>query len=523
MAAACAFTMASLLPAGAEPAVAQQQAQQVQQRDTTAEAMPPVHRSNVLLDAAIDRASYRLGPGDVLDVALTGSLNRTLRLTVGAEGAALVPGIGVVRLQDLTLDAAQHAVQQAARRFYREMEVALALAEPRAFKVYVLGAVPEPGMRTASAAMRVSELLPQDADSVIRRDLTMLRGGRDTIRLDLLPFALGGDMSANPTLREGDVLLVTPVEETVQVYGSVVFPGVVEHRPGESLAELLSIVNVHGRFPANAGDTVRISRVSGRTTRELHVMTRQEAVGERGRSFELRPWDAVFVAPLGTFSERRVVQITGEVARPGHYPLIPESLTVSGLVALAGGTLPTASLRHAVLHRTAVHSEESPLRDVPREVLSPDERRMVQALERGHQNMVVLDLEALLNGGTAFDQPLQPGDSLHVPPRHDQVVVVGAVATPGILPYSPGLGPHAYIALAGGRSSRADRSGIRVMRGRPGIELTLRDVRFVEPGDQIIVPFREHRTVMERLQLVGSVASIVSGVVLTVLTVRQIF
>src|SRR5690606_14147051 len=118
---------------------------------------------------------------------------------------------------------------------------------------------------------------------------------------------------------------------------------------------------------------------------------------------------------------------------------------------------------------------------------------------------------------------LQSGDMLYVPPRRNEVVVLGAVAQPGILEFSPGATIADYIGRAGGYSRNADRNDVMVLKARLGSRLGARDVRTLEPGDRIVVPFREQRTLLERVQTVQGVMTTVSGFVVTVLAIQRLF
>ena len=57
--------------------------------------------------------------------------------------------------------------------------------------------------------------------------------------------------------------------------------------------------------------------------------------------------------------------------------------------------------------------------------------------------------------GSEADPVLQNGDTMVVPPVPDSVYVIGEVATPGAIPYQPGVGLREYLALAGGPNRTA--------------------------------------------------------------------
>jgi polysaccharide export outer membrane protein len=525
---------------GAVPAAAQQPQQPprvpVEADTTPARPRPqPAAASTVgmgergpLLDAPISRTAYPLGPGDLLDVAIFGDYNEVFSLPVSPEGSLVVPGIGIARVLGLSLEAAEDRVQGLVNRYYRNAEVRVALSRVRTFKVFVVGDVEQPGMREASAATRVSEVLGTDTAGdetrVLRRNVTVRRAGGPDIRVDLRRFLQTGDVASNPTLREGDAVIVPAVDERVDVYGRVHFPGRYEYRQGETLAELLEVASGGAGFPSNAADTVRLVRFTGAQSRTEHLFTRAEATGAEGRGFVLQPFDAVYLAEQGNYKRQQTASVTGAVARPGTYPIRQDTTTVRDLVQMAGGFAPNASLVEATLRRAeAPGPDRTAMENIPPELLSEDERRVMQVRAQGDAGTVVVDFENLFAAGAqALDVPVRAGDELNVPEARNEVTVLGAVRTPGILPWTPGQGVSYFIRLAGGYSRRADAGDVRILKARQGTPMHWRDVTELEPGDTVIVPFRERRNWLATLQTAQAVITTVSGIVFGLIALRSL-
>jgi polysaccharide export outer membrane protein len=534
-AAALALALALALPAAAVPAAAQEPSAAT---DSTPAARPRAQAAATgggvagpLLDAPVSRTEYQLGPGDLVDVAVFGDYNEVFSIPVTPEGSLVVPTIGIVRVLGLNLDAAEERVRALVGRFYRNVEVRLALSRVRTFKVFVVGDVPEPGMREASAATRVSEVLAGTSvlggpaamgGPVMRRNVTLRRTGGQETRLDLRRFLQTGDVASNPTLREGDAVIVPAVDERVDVIGRVHFPGAYEYREGETLAQLLEVANGGAGFPSNAADTVRLVRFTGAQSRTEHVFTRAQASGAEGRAFALRPFDAVYLSEIGNYKRHQYAQVEGAVMRPGLYPIRQDTTTVRELVDLAGGFAPNASLVEATLRRTqGGGAPRTTLENVPPELLSEDERRLMQVRAQGDAGNVVVDFESLFaSGQEALDVRVRAGDVLSVPEARNQVTVLGAVRTPGILPHVPGQTVSYFIGLAGGYSRRADAGDVRILKARQGTPVHWRDVSELEAGDTVIVPFRERGDWLATLQSANAVIGTLSGIVLTLIALK---
>jgi protein involved in polysaccharide export with SLBB domain len=395
----------------------------------------------------------------------------------------------------------------------------------RSFKVFVVGTVPDPGVRTASAATRVSEVVPATQGGVARRNIVLRRASGETLLLDLVPFLQNGDLRANPTLREGDALVVPVVDRIVQVLGRVAFPAAYEFREGESLADLLRMANGGGGFPASAADTLRMTRFTDAGERQVMVLSRAEAMGARGRALTVRPYDAVFVPEVSNFRQQKTATVFGQVRRPGVYPIQPDTTTVRELVEMAGGFTPQASLVAGTLRRTPELGLRRPLIElVSDSALTPDERqvRAIAQADSG-QAFVVIDFEQLfLHGADAFNQRIQNGDQLVIPRLRHEVTVLGAVLRPGIVEYRQGASFEDYVQLAGGYSRRADRGGVALIRAGLGNQLQARDVWYPQPGDQVVVPFAPRRAALERLRSINAFVTAIATTLVSVVFLARL-
>ncbi len=481
-----------------------------------------------LLDAPVSRSEYLLGPGDGVDLAIMGEVNVLHRLVVTPEGTLVIPTAGVARVLGLNLEQAQAEVRNLVLRYYRNISIYLTLAQIRQFKVFVVGDVVQPGVRVASAATRVSEVVPAALDTartVLPRNLLLRRASGDTVQVDLLRFHQLGDLSANPTLREGDAIIVPTVDETIRVSGRVAFPGTYEYRRGETLAELLLLANGGRGFPANAADSVRLARIVGREQHQVHTFSRADAVGRAGQDLSLEPFDAVYVAVVSDFKQQHTATITGQVAFPGTYPIKPDTTTVRDLVVFAGGFTPDASLTGASLRRQRQPVSDrmlQQLRSVPPELLTSPERRILRAGSQGDETKVVIDFQRLYaEGEDAYNQVIRAGDTLSVPRHRDEIVILGAVMQPGIVQHFPGYRVHDFVSLAGGYTRTADRGAAVVVKAGSGNRINANEAQVIDPGDMIIVPFRERRDYLQTLQTTSSVVTTVAGLVFTFFTLRS--
>jgi protein involved in polysaccharide export with SLBB domain len=157
---------------------------------------------------------YILGPGDGLTITLWGEYDEVYELTVSAEGKISLPTIGELRVLGVTLTQAQALLHAEVVKYYRNVKSGISLTELRVFKVSILGAVKNPGIYEGTADGRVSDVIDK-AGGVLpggsMRHIEVRKSERVRANADLSAFLRRGMESANPYLRDGDIIFVPPV------------------------------------------------------------------------------------------------------------------------------------------------------------------------------------------------------------------------------------------------------------------------------------------------------------------------
>src|SRR5690349_24440655 len=193
---------------------------------------------------------YKLGPGDVLVLILTGDVELAYTLQVTREGFILVPQVGQVFVSNLTLEKLRDLLYTRLGRVYSGVKRGpnattrfdVSVANVRVNQVYVVGEVAQAGAYQISSLGTVFTALYAAGGVTERanmRRILVQRAGATVATLDLYDYLLRGDTRSDLRLETGDVVFV-PVHGTrVQVSGAVVRPAIYELAPTEALAELL--------------------------------------------------------------------------------------------------------------------------------------------------------------------------------------------------------------------------------------------------------------------------------------------
>jgi polysaccharide biosynthesis/export protein len=193
---------------------------------------------------------YRLGPGDEVWLILTGDVERSYPLSVTREGFLIIPQVGQVPVNGLTLAQLEDQLYTHLGRAYSGVRrgpdattrFQVTLGQLRASHVYVVGEVERPSGYPVSPMARVFNALyraggPNEMGSF--RQIYVRRDGRTVAEVDLYPYLLGGETAQDIRLEQGDMVFVPVAGPRVTVEGAVRRPGIYEIKGPEGLRDVL--------------------------------------------------------------------------------------------------------------------------------------------------------------------------------------------------------------------------------------------------------------------------------------------
>jgi protein involved in polysaccharide export with SLBB domain len=481
------------------------------------------------LEAPIDPKLYKLGPGDgvYLNVYAAHSLDQDLIVT--PEGKILVPRTGEISVAGMSLADAEKKINELLMKDYRNPQASLSLRKLRSFKVNVLGDVLSPGLQSVTAMDRLNEVIDKagglKGTSSLRNIEIRSHTGALRVHGDLVKYYSGFDLSANPTVEAGDVIVVQRVEHTVTISGAVVAPSTMEFVQGDSLSTLIRLVR--GLSASAQPDSVEISRFD---PAQPSMAKRFYVNYGANQDLPLADGDVVYIRSIPQFHVAHVVSVAGEVKYPGRYSIELGQTKLSDVLSRAGGMQPEASLEEAALiRRVGVGSWEQDPEWIRLEKLgltnadrmSADEYNYYVARMRqlGRTTMVV-DFRALVERhDLTQDLLLREEDSLWIPRARGYVNVSGSVNNQGNVLYIANGSYLDYIRKAGGFASSADKSGVRIINSRTSSYIdpaSQRDYQ-IGPGDTIVVP-AEHSDFWKNFAtttaITAQVITIIAGILL---------
>lgn len=403
--------------------------------------------------------NYRLGPGDLLVLILTGDVEQAYSLNVTREGFVVIPQVGQVYVANLTVGQLEDQLYSRLRRVYSGIrrgpnartKFQISVSRLRNIQVYVVGDVVRPGAYQISGAGTVLTALyaagGPTANGSFRR-IDVRRGDKLVTTLDLYDYLLQGKNASDVRLQNGDVVFVPVHSGFVKVAGEVTRPAIYEVQQQETLRDLLTFAG--GFSPAAYQTRVRIHRIlppetrgpAGRARVVVDVGPDQFTSGT-APGIPMVAGDSVTVLAVadrlrGYVTVRGNVWVEGQVGfRPG--------MKLSEAIRLAGGPKP----------------------DVYRD------RILIARINEDSTRIQLRSAFSDTTGSVVNDLPLQEEDEVRVfsrsaflPTRY--VTVVGAVQNPGRVPYREGMTMRDLVLLANGVTEDADLREAEIARRNPG-------------------------------------------------------
>lgn len=291
------------------------------------------------LEEAIDPATYILGPGDQFTVSILTEMPLNYTLFVSPTGDLLIPSVGVVDLEQETLENGLQKIEAFIRSNYKNAKISVALSNIREFQVQLAGAVNLPGFYTVTPLTRLHEIveMAEGFHQFAREyDIQVSRDGR-VKTVDHLKYVQTGDLSGNPTFLEGDQIFVpfgNVEEEGVVIRGSIEGSGYDIIKREETLSDFLKR---RARFDENANlESVTITRMENGAENFITVYP------EDFKNTILIAGDQIDIL------RERGVAVNGYVREPGGYKFFP-GYTLADYVGLAGGNTAEGDIDRALV------------------------------------------------------------------------------------------------------------------------------------------------------------------------------
>jgi protein involved in polysaccharide export with SLBB domain len=417
--------------------------------------------------------NYLINVGDVISVKIWGAFDFSEELLVDKQGNIFLPKVGEIHLLGLKNARLKSKIEAAMKRVFNENVYVYAdLKQYQPISVFVSGAVHKVGLYEGLSSDSVLQYIDK-AGGIIRgdgsfRNVSILRNKQVIKNVDLYSFLMDGQVDTFQ-FKNGDVVLVNPIQNTIEVSGDVGRPYIFEL--------------------VNNDTTVRdvIGFIVPKATVNSFILTRWSGDEETTQQYDLNQAQSVRVSNgtrLKFVSNYYVNSI--EIELEGEYKG-PQNMTVE-----KGTTLfdvlekldftPLSEIRNVRLYRKSVASIqkqliETMLQDLEARTFTSDSSTVEEASIRNKESSMILNFvervrkieplgQVILNQEDNLDSIyLEYGDKIVIPKRSNIVIVQGEVNIPNALAYRENYSIDDYVGICGGYGDRANTDKVLLIKG----------------------------------------------------------
>jgi polysaccharide export outer membrane protein len=326
-------------PTGIQPVTDQEPNTQAQQ------SAAPQPILSVPQPANGEDQSYRIGPGDLLDIRVFGRPELTRETRVDNYGRISLPFIKDLQAGCLSETQLATAISEKYKKYLRDPQVDVMIKDYRSQPVAVIGAVSHPGRFQLQRRVRLLELVTfaggpsNQAGSAIlvihsadhdfctggakeqpalqqdqRADIAEAGAGESTLQFSSIKLRdlLAGNPNANPYIQPGDIIRI-PEADQFFVTGSVIKPGAYALNNKMTLTQAIGIaggINMEG-----AKNRIRLVRpIPGTEQRKETVYNYDDILKRKAEDVALMPND--------------IIEVPGSTARTASRNLLGVSISM---------------------------------------------------------------------------------------------------------------------------------------------------------------------------------------------------
>ncbi|HWR14658.1 MAG TPA: SLBB domain-containing protein [Terriglobales bacterium] len=383
---------------------------------------PPVSPADVPVGP-----DYVLGPGDTVQIILTGSINQTLQRVVDRTGRVMLPEVEPELISGKTVEQARAQIERSLDRVYNRIKVNLSVTRLRTVRVYVVGDVSNPGaydLSSLATPLNAVEAAGGPTRIGSLRTVRHIRGHDLVSEIDLYDLMLKGVTGDFASMRSGDSIQVPPAGTQVAVTGAVKRPAIYELKGERSLQDVLNLAG--GVLPSGRLNEIQVERIEAherRTTVKLQADDKTQNLSAALSSFEMKDGDRVTVFSIAPSADA-TVYLEGHVLNPGRRPF-SQGMDVRSLIQSYRELLPEPSEKAEIVR------------------LAPPDLRPV---------VIQFNLPDALTGKKTVQ--LSEFDTVRIYGRYEQdapkVSIYGEVVKPGSYPLGRGMTVTQLLTMAGG-------------------------------------------------------------------------
>ncbi|MGH4037119.1 MAG: SLBB domain-containing protein [Sphaerochaeta sp.] len=382
---------------------------------------------------AMSNSEYPVTPGDIFSLSYKAS-NELITFNVQVDGNYNldIPGFDAINVKGFNFFQLKTAVVDLIEQYYPFSTARLYLTSTGNFTVTVKGEVESTTEIPCWGLSRLSDVTGIATKYASSRAIKIVSKDGISHTYDLYAALKEGDLTQNPLLKSGDVVIIPKASRIVTISGEVYRPGTYQLLNGENLNDL--IVDYAGGLLTSADKSkLTVSRYNNETG-----IYDQKKV-QFDSDTEILNQDVVMVESVRKIYDS--ITVEGAISSAAN----TNTNTTATILGAASGKLlyyfvPGEKLSLAV---ESISSRFTSSSDLKNSYIKRDGKR------------IDVDLLKLLSGDLSQDMSIMASDELVIPFDQKFVNVQGAVTKASSYAYTPDKTVNYYISLAGGETQYA--------------------------------------------------------------------
>ncbi len=186
---------------------------------------------------------YKISLNDQLTIILSGSKEGIFDLNVNLDGSILFPELGSISVVGETFQEVKTKLKNIINQSYIGVQIDMSLKNLSAKKITIVGAVKTPGTYLVNPFSTISSALAYSggiSEIGTLRNIRLIRTNGKTYKFDLYKLLINGNRLDDITIESGDVIIIDPAKQFINISGEVIRPAIYEVKEDETLNDLIN-------------------------------------------------------------------------------------------------------------------------------------------------------------------------------------------------------------------------------------------------------------------------------------------
>ena len=226
---------------------------------------------------------YKISLNDQFTVILSGSREDIFDLNVNLDGSILFPELGSISVVGETFQEVKNKLKNLIEQSYIGVQIDLSLKNLSAKKITIVGAVKTPGTYLVNPFSTISSALGYSggiSEIGTLRDIRLIRTNGETYSFDLYKLLINGNRSDDITIESGDVIVIDPAQQFINVTGQVKRPAIYEIKEDEDLDDLINFALGFTQIANESNISLEVLDIKSSSIKNINVSNPESSLSD---------------------------------------------------------------------------------------------------------------------------------------------------------------------------------------------------------------------------------------------------